>query len=166
MSDAQVAAPKRSRLDGTSGDTVTVACKLPNGLVLQLEDPHDFMEPLPNGGNRPVRQWRRREESYTVRGCALNFEAMKRGMSMPAIEGGYALTSGIPKEFWEQWWDTHRNDDYVRRGLIFAAGSEVEVRREAARNSSVRGLDPIDPDNPGQAGIDVRMVQVGTTSAE
>ena len=155
----------RTRLEDSS-TTVTVACKLPNGLILQLEDPHTVNEPLPNGGYREVKQWRRRPEQYTLNGCAINFESLKRQLAMPAIENGFALTSGIPKDFWDRWWEAHKGDDICKRGLVFATGSEYETRKETANRRNVRGIEPIDPDNPSAIGNDVRRVQVGTTTAE
>lgn len=170
MSDVGLATPtpvrQRTRLDG-GANTVTVACRLPNGLILQLEERVEVNEPQRDGGVRTITQYRRRPEQYVLNGCAINFESVKRGLEMPALAGGFALTPGIPKEFWEKWYEAHRHDDFVRRGLVFAADSEQDARREAAQNGEkVRGLDPIDPDNPGAAGIDVRRVQVGTTTAE
>lgn len=168
MSDIDTATSPKGRVKLDNGtDYVTVACKMPNGLVLQLEQKVEIREPLPSGGVREVTQWRRTPDVIEVKGNAVNFESLRRGMQMPAIEGGFGLTHGVPKAFWDQWLEAHKDDDIVRRGLIFAVKTEQEARKEAATRSDIKsGLEPINPDDPGKFASDTRRIQVGTMTAE
>jgi hypothetical protein len=68
-------------------DAVTIACKLPNGLVLRLSA-----------------AGRRTGPRYVVKGS----------------EGGYALTEGIPKDFWERWLRQNKDAPCVVKKLVFA----------------------------------------------
>src|SRR5579863_1744400 len=105
--------------------SVTVACKVPMGMILQLQVPME--RPIPTG--RGV------EAEFKM--VSMNVFAGKRyhvfGPSIPAnggvpdgyvmpklIEGGYALTDGIPADFWAQWLEQNAKADYVQNRMIFA----------------------------------------------
>jgi hypothetical protein len=124
--------------------TVTVACKLPNGLILQLEEWVDVPQPGP-GGTRMVKESRRIGAKYTVRGNRLPFGVVP-DFQMTSNNNGYALTPGIPKEFWDQWLDAHKDMDIVVNKLIFACPTTTDVRAIARENEGRRsGLEPLDP---------------------
>jgi hypothetical protein len=73
-------------------DVVTVACRLPNGLTLQLSQ-----------------VGRRYGPRYKVLGT--------RDEPSP---GGFALTRGVPRAFWEAWVEQNRGRDYVVHRHVFA----------------------------------------------
>lgn len=128
-------APLPPRATGT--ETVTVACNLPQGLILQIFDVEKVTSFLPNG------------RSIEENKCSLNLEhgqwhvrgvvnrnslaAVGAGEVLPddyrvvrgeAPDTGYALTYGIPRDFWEEWLKVNKDSPIVKNRHIFAAASE------------------------------------------
>jgi hypothetical protein len=148
-SAAPVEAPTILQIDKPKlSGTVTVACKIPMGLKLQLQ--HKMQRPTPTGRGMendfqmidvnvyggPV---------YHVFGPAVPaMGGVPGGYILPKfIEGGYALTDGIPAAFWATWVEQHKLSDFVVNGMIFAydAASTKAASREQAERTS--GLEPI-----------------------
>ncbi|MGJ2639847.1 hypothetical protein ACR8HR_23120, partial [Salmonella enterica subsp. enterica serovar Paratyphi A] len=50
--------------------TVTVACRLPHGLVLQLQRQSSRPEPVMGGGSRDVPVWEKVGDTITLNGCS------------------------------------------------------------------------------------------------
>lgn len=127
--------------------TVTIACKLPNGLHLDL----------PSKAGQPPRR-------VTVRGFAaeslddprprhrtvdgvMHYEPLGPAL----VVGGYALTSGVPEEHWHEWLATHDQMDIVTKGLIYALPKLDDAQAKARERKDERsGLEPVNPDRPGQ----------------
>lgn len=125
---------RRESLNGT----VTVACKLPHGLHLQLP------------GHPRV----------TVRGNAEPRGADLVNYRGKPIEAGYALTHGVDAAFWAQWLKLHEKMDIVAKGFIFAHAQTQSVKSHAREYEGLMsGLEPIDPDKPGK-GLE-RLVVAG-----
>src|SRR5579859_2600940 len=98
-----VAAPALKKTIESSSETVVVACKIPTGLVLQLQREVTRVEDSRDG---PIgrKYWQKYGPSYTVNGPAYPVGTVPKGFPrQPQIEGGYALTRGIPKKFWDEW---------------------------------------------------------------
>ncbi len=127
-----------------SAKTVTVACKIPGGLILRLFEPHkekvaglsgysDVMVSREVPGSRvvlngPARSW-----------------AMTGKMPDYQIIGGYALTPGVDAEFWEKWLDQNKEADYVRNRLVFAQAQQESAASQAKELKDVRSnLEPLD----------------------
>ena len=144
----------QSRAINERGDTVTVACRLPHGFFMQLDDMVEITEPIigtvKRAQPRPGARWRIRgyyDDSREVFGSA---------MPMPAQEGHFALTHGIPRDAWEEWKRTHYDLPMLQNGLVFAHdnGSAIEGMRQE-RKDVRSGLEPINPDKPPR---DVRKI--------
>lgn len=166
MSDNTIPRPAQplSR-PATTGDTVTVACKMPHGLLLRIFDWEDFDEPMRDGTMRQGRRARDTGEHFTVRGT---WTASAGQAYMPQntavaelLPGGYALTSGVPKDFWDRWYEQNKHSSLVRERVIFAYASHTTVTEEAAKLRAVQsGLEPLDRANPGArmpGGVDRRL---------
>lgn len=130
-----------------AGETVTVACKIPNGLHLRVFKMVDAQEPV-SGGTRTVKRAQQDGDTVFVRGPAVPF-----GQALQNAIAGYALTSGIQAEFWAKWLEQNKDHDAVRNGLIFASTKGDEVRGWAKEGERVRsGLEPLqqkdDPRSP------------------
>ena len=98
--------------------TVTVACKLPHGMHLDLID---------NNGVR-------------VRNTVA-------GSNSRSVFGGYGLTAGISEDFWNAWVKQNANIDPVKKGFVFAFSSFDSTRQAAEENAELRhGVEPINPD--------------------
>jgi hypothetical protein len=149
-----------------SGDTVCVACALQNGLILRLFDMQDRNEPTAHGGSTPIKVAIPRHETWRLNGPAVDIAKIAAGR-YPEFQmvGSYALTPGIPRDFWEEWLSQNRDSDIVRKKIVFAGSSENNARAEAKDAGRIRsGLEPIDPDDPKRIGPDVARIERGTRS--
>ncbi len=136
--------------------TVTVACKLPAGLILRLWTLREYDEPVLGGGTRTGKI----AEPSSLNGVN---EVRLTGYCVPKgqdrnfeIAGGsigYALTPGVPRDFFEEWLKQNADLPAVRKGLIFASDRRDALDHHAKDHAKTRnGLEPIDPKNPPRVG--------------
>jgi len=126
----------------TSGKTVSVACKLPHGLVLRVFNMVERDEPVMGGGFRKARMAEERAERFVVHG----FSHAQNAAPHCTIVAGYAITSGIPEEHWDLWLSQNKNSDMVRNGLIFAQNSTASITDNAKDGHKIKsGLERLDP---------------------
>ncbi|PVX61242.1 hypothetical protein [Paraburkholderia unamae] len=132
--------------DVPSNATVTVASKSPFDITLKLYDLVEQNEPVLGGGFRTFKQFRERVGAPTF---------MIQGNSWPQnkgphqqIVGGYAITHGIPKAFWDEWLEQNENADYVKNKMIFAHTEAASVTSKAADQAEIRSnMERLDPSN-------------------
>ena len=128
--------------------TVTVACKFPAGLVLQLCRKTEYVEEGAGGTRINRVRWDKDGPTYTVRGPAMPNGQVPKGYVRPVIEGGYALTSNIPADFFEQWMDQNKDSPLVTNRIIFAATTRDAAEGQAQDQEEFRsGFEPIEPDS-------------------
>jgi hypothetical protein len=139
-----------NRPRATTGETVTVACRMPNGVVLHVDEFVDVRITSP-GGTETVKMARPvRGESIVLNGYAVSVADIQAGRaSGQVIAGGFGLTSGVPKDFWDAWLVQNQNTDLVLRGIVFASKNNGAAQATAIeRSGEVKsGLEPMDPDN-------------------
>jgi hypothetical protein len=137
--------PESAPTTGTA--TVTVACRLPHGLVCQVHTLTKKSEPVMGGGYRDVDIWVPTGEEFTLKGTAHpQDQAPKAEMA-----SGFALTHGIRKDWWEAWSAQYRKFPAIEQGLIFAAPHKAKVVDECKEKAGLKtGLERIDPNNPPQ----------------
>jgi hypothetical protein len=133
---------------------VSVACKLPNGLRLDL--PVDMANVLAreeahadaarNGRHVPAGVVG--EQTFAVlRGFSTHY-----GMPALHVSGGYGITTGVDAAKFKAWFNMMYKAKYapVLNGLVFACASENVTRDRAEEQVELKsGLEPIDPSNPG-----------------
>ncbi len=125
-------------------ETVTVACKMPNGMILQVCDLMDVPSPEPGRPHHTVKEWRPVGEKVTINGPAVQFGDIPEYR----IVAGYALTEGVPAQFWDRWLEQHKDDASVKNKLIFAHERTVHVVDMAKDHKSVQsGLQPLKQEN-------------------
>eukprot|EP01037_Dinobryon_pediforme_P023421 gene23421-24867_t len=125
-----------------AADTVTVACKIPNGLQLRVFKTEDVEEAVLGGGTRTVKRATQVGDIVKIHGPASPFGVAPKA----PIAGGYALTHNVPAEFFAEWMKQNADSDLVRNGLIFASAKPDTTTGWAKERESVRsGLEPIDP---------------------
>lgn len=132
-----------------AGRTVTVACKVPSGLVLQLQRPMRRREPAMGSATpQEVTYMVKYGDRYTVKGPSYPVGTPPKGFPKPPMnEGGFALTPGIPTDFWKQWVEQNQNAPYVKSGAIFAYTDIDDAVACAADNEGyLTGLEPISTD--------------------
>lgn len=119
--------------------TVTVACKLPHGLQLELKGADGQAVRVPVKGNAAAR----RLEIADDKGNVVQHEGIA------SVQGGYGLTHGVDADFWAQW--LKENADYapVKNGMIFATAKGESAASKAREQAEIRtGFEPIDPLKP------------------
>ena len=124
-----------------AGETVTVGCKLPNGMHLDLYIPTGEKQRLGTGDDFPIY----RVERVTVRGA---YAGKPQGTpSLPV--GAAGLTSGVPKDFWDKWVAANAKMPVVVNGLVFAHAEKASARAIVSERRSERtGLEGLDRDKP------------------
>lgn len=127
---------------GRAGVKVTVACKIPNGLVLRLHDWHEEEEPVFGGGTKVKKMARPNGLQIVLNGSAVPFGVIP---SYPII-GGYALTHNVDAELWDEWCRQNAKADVLTKKQIFAYEKPDDAAAAAKDHESVRsGLEPINP---------------------
>jgi len=123
-------------------NTVTVACKTPNGLLLRNFKMVEHHEMVMGGGRKKTTRAEQVGETVRIHGTAVPF-----GKTPPClIVGGYALTPGIDAEFFTAWIDANADLDAVKNGLVFAHETESFVADQAKECKGLRsGLEPLNP---------------------
>lgn len=137
-----MAAPVTAQATGT--EVVTVACKLPHGLICRLHRKSERPVEVLGGGIRMVVEWEATGDEFTINGNAHPYnEAPKVPLSH-----GFALTHGVRKDFWDAWLEQNKRHPAVLNGLIFAHERESKTIDEAREKTKQRtGLERIDPNN-------------------
>lgn len=127
----------------THRPTVTVVCKIPNGMILQLCEPMTQVETMFGGGERTFTQMHPVGDKVRVHGPAVPFGARAEY----DIKGGFAVTEGVDAEFWERWLAQHKNDLSVVNKQIYAnEDSSYAVDWAKDHKSVTSGMQPLVPD--------------------
>jgi hypothetical protein len=130
--------------DVPSNATVSVASKLPMDLTLKLFNFVTKNELVMGGGSREVKvaELARGAKHFVVQG---NSWAQNKGAHQQIV-GGYAITHGIPREFWERWLEQNKESDIVVNGMLFAHGESASTIAEAKEKEDQKsGLERLDP---------------------
>lgn len=123
-------------------DTVTVACKLPHGLVIQACAMIDADELVQGGGTRRISKAQRLPDTFVVKGNSFPEQAGPRG----PFESGYALTPGCPKDLWDRWLEANKANPFVLNKLVFAHSEDRSAAAEARENEKrLSGFERLDP---------------------
>jgi hypothetical protein len=126
--------------------TLTVACKIPNGLVLQVFASEDWMEAVMGGGHRPAK---RAYVDPRFKPVKINGPARAIGKDAPhEIRNGVGLTHGVDADLWAAWLAQNKDSDFVVKGMVFANLKPSEVDAQAKDHRSLKsGLERVDPNN-------------------
>lgn len=125
-------------------NTVIVACKIPNGLVIDLAD----IQWTEVGGIKVA--VRENVSSVTLNGNSAERRLENAGQPTGATEmvtGGYGLTV-VDADFWDRWIKENENYAPVKQGLIFAQSRQQDAKAKARERRGARsGLEPMEPPN-------------------
>lgn len=122
------------------GDTVTVAIKSPNGLILRVFRMEDVQEPVMGGGWRTVKAAVETGERYMLAGYAAPYGEAPR---VPVV-GGYAINHNVPSDIWDVWLAQNKDSMLVKSGLIFAYAKPADAEAKAKDGAKIRnGLEPM-----------------------
>lgn len=127
-------------------DVVSVACKMPNGLILRGMERVIEQELVQGGGVRDVERYIANGEQIVLGGTA-----SRPGDARPPLltASGYRITPNVPKKLWDDWYEANKASDLVRNRIVFAHTDAATVEKEVSRFDRVMtGLEGIDPMNP------------------
>ena len=136
--------------DVPDSGTVTVACKLPNGLKLRLHTMVDVDMPLMGGGVKTVKEARPNPEvdPVTINGAAFNPLEPARCL----VVGGYALTPNVDAQFMAEWLKQNARSPLVLNKLVLIHEAQADAQAEAKEKTAVRsGLEPLMKDKDPRA---------------
>jgi hypothetical protein len=144
----QTAAAPAVHTPSKGGGTVTVACKFPAGILLQLCRETTYVEETSGGTRLERRRFDKVGKIIAVRGPARANGQTPKGYVLPHVEGGYALTHGVDKDFFEEWMRQNKDNPLVTNGMIFACDSVGSATSKAREQEELlSGFEPITPDD-------------------
>lgn len=121
--------------------TVTVACKIPQGMLCRIHEKRKITE-VSLGGPRTVEQYFATDHQFVVNGPAHGQIEGPRHLTV----AGYALTYGVPKDLWDAWYEQNLQLDAVQRNLIFAYDSPDMAKDAAKEHRKLKtGLERLNP---------------------
>jgi hypothetical protein len=125
-----------------SRNTVTVACKVPGGLVLELDGVKKDSSII---AGRDVDVHFGTGQTVTIVGSnARHPDAANPGREV----AGYGLTE-VPADFWAKWVEQHKGFPLLEKGLLFAQPTEDRSASQAKEQTALKsGREGMDPDNP------------------
>lgn len=140
--------PEAATVNSSTGSkTVTVASKLPFDMIMRVYDKKTVHEPIMGGGVREYQKFVRRQgaKSYLITG---NSFPQNQGPGQVQIADGYAITNDIPKDFWDEWLEQHKEADFIVNGMIFAHSERASTFSQAREMADVKtNLERLDPKN-------------------
>lgn len=139
-----VAAPA-AHTEKRSRGNVIIACRMPvSGIELQLCDMRIVSENTQTG-SREVKQFFKVGKKYLVVGTAYPRGQIPPGFpDKPPMVNGYALTRGVPADFWDEWKEQNKLDPMVVNNHIFAYPDIDRVRGVAKENKGAwTGFEPM-----------------------
>jgi hypothetical protein len=146
-----------------TGGTVTIACKLPNGVLAEVWDmdpEHAMTVSDGQGGKRTIYQripYSAESDKLLIKGNAAERRletADDRGVPRdgPPLESvvcGFGLTTGVDADWAALWFEQNKQWPPVARGMIFMAGTTASARDQARDHKGiVTKLEPINPLKP------------------
>jgi hypothetical protein len=121
---------------------ITVACKVPNGLLLRNFKLVDRDEAVAGGGYKTVKRAEVDGSPVKINGPRVPFN------QAPAhtVLGGYAFTPGVDSAFFERWLKDNADHPAVVNNLIFASDKAGTVEGKAKEFKALKtGLEPLHP---------------------
>ncbi|MFT8655940.1 MAG: hypothetical protein ABF785_04520 [Acetobacter papayae] len=122
------------------GDTVTVICRMPSGIALDLYDEADLKARAASVA--PVMNPPTPKETVRLRGARRDPRFHPKENVMLGMGG----RTEVDASFWEAWTRQNANFRPLKSGLIFAAAKEADaVAKLAERGQHRTGLEGLDP---------------------
>lgn len=128
----------------SSGEKITVGCKIPTGFVMQLYEQIRVSTPILGGGLRDEMVPRALPgETIRLNGCRAPW-GENPGHEIKHATG---LTFNVPKDFWDEWYRQYEGSPLLENEVIFAQPDRKSLV-DQARDEKDRwtGLAPVVPD--------------------
>lgn len=139
---------------------ITVACKLPNGLILKLFEMRDTEELVMGGGVRTV------SKAFQMDRTPVELTGSRSASQSILHIGGYALTPNVDAQFFAEYLRQNYDSDIVQNRLIFAHESRDHIEGQAKDAAEVKsGLEPLNPDGDSRAPQRVKTAKLNEEAA-
>lgn len=127
---------------------VTVACKIPNGVVLEVTHPRE----LAGGGwATPLPEWKAKHIGKRVTVGGPKFEW---GTPKFDEETGYILTD-VDEDFWNAWMKANSGLTMVEKKFIFASVKSQDARAQSRELAELKtGIEPLTPPKESSGGVE------------
>jgi hypothetical protein len=124
-----------------SNKTLTVACKLPHGIVIRdFEERTEYEPVFGQAERRKINVFRSVGPKIRIKGPSVPSTFVR----MVEIHGGYAITEGIPADVYERWLNWNKESQFVVNDLIFAHENKARVIDWAKDHDSIKsGMEPL-----------------------
>lgn len=120
-------------------ETVTVACKMPAGVILNLDRYAEGQAGQPAQLVSGAR--------VTLKGNAIHRDVEKIELN-PRLVGGYAFTE-VDSGFWEAWLKDHTDSPLLKDRIIFALPKAAVAEGKAKEQAEVPAMFPPAPRKAG-----------------
>jgi hypothetical protein len=138
--------------------TVTVACRMPNGLRLRIWDFHEVEDQVIGGGVRTRKQAHRSIKPGRPEEVVLKGFAVPLGYSDTRIVGGYALTYNVDAEFMSEWFRQNSESDLVKNNIVFFNDKAEAVEKRARdHKNTLSGLEPLNTETTFKNNIETQV---------
>ncbi len=128
----------------SAGAKVTVFCKLPHGVRIRGYRMRKSTELVMGGGSRDVSVAEPTGQEALIFGVSKPFGGSAKTL---VNENGYAITSGVDKDLWDNWLEANKDSKMVTNHLIYAAASAEDGHDWSDDHADARsGLEPFMPE--------------------
>lgn len=140
--------------------TISVACKIPNGIVLQVFASTETQEQVMGGGHKTIKQ------AHVIWRAKVNGPAVPEGRGSPyPIFYGYALTHGIDADKFAVWLEQNKDSAFVLQGFVKAHLKPSELEAHAKERSDVlTGLERVNRRDLPKEFLGKQKIETATTT--
>lgn len=131
-----------------AGGKVSIACKLPHGLIMQCWEFVEEKEPILGGGYRTFKVARARKGAD---GDAVKY--FVNGINTPRakIAFGYAITENLPEDFVRLYFEQHADQEFIKNKLVFFFRKLADTEACAKEHEkTLSGLEPMSVPLPNE----------------
>lgn len=143
------------------GKTMSVACKIPAGLILQLCRETEYNEPVMGGGTRAVKKFEKDGETVKLNGFAVPRGADFDPSNVQPISGGFGITHNVDADFFRAWMEQNADLPAVKNGLVF--GHErpefVSGKAKERQDDVLSGLEPLKQNSDPRAPRGIKQAE-------
>ena len=121
--------------------TVTVACKLPHGIIIRDRIESSVNENILGGGTRKVKVFRPTGPLIRIKGPTVPSVFIRH----VEVVGGYAITEGVDAKIFKQFMKDNQDSPFVRNFLIYGDESRDKVLGWAKERAEIKsGVEALD----------------------
>ena len=137
------------RPKSSAGAKVTVACNIPSGIRIRPYRMVPATEPVMGGGVRETQRAEPIGEGVLIKGPGHEIDKAPRAaiVGKTDLAQGYAITTGVDKDLWDNWYSYNKDSQLIRNRCVFAFEKRNDTLAMARESEgTLSGLEPFTPD--------------------